>query len=108
MRGHLNTDVRARGSNSQPLDPEFDTLDRLATDPLTSSLTEYANKKKQQQRKTLTTSIIKIMEATHDNTISEFTETLEKGQEHQSNQTADHLTEQTQRTRKRSPQQIPP
>ena len=33
MRGHLNTDVRARGSNSQPLDPEFDTLDRSATDP---------------------------------------------------------------------------
>ena len=34
MRGHLNTDVRARGSNSQPLDPEFDTLDRsAATDP---------------------------------------------------------------------------
>ena len=31
MRGHLNTDVRARGSNSQPLDPEFDTLDRSAT-----------------------------------------------------------------------------
>ena len=29
--GHLNTDVRARGSNSQPLDPEFDTLDRSAT-----------------------------------------------------------------------------
>ena len=33
MRGHLNTDVRARGSNSQPLDPEFDALDRSATDP---------------------------------------------------------------------------
>ena len=33
LRGHLNTDFRARGSNSQPLDPEFDTLDRSATDP---------------------------------------------------------------------------
>ena len=33
LRGHLNTDVRARGSNSQPLDPEFDALDRSATDP---------------------------------------------------------------------------
>ena len=33
MRGHLNTDVRARGPNSQPLDPEFDALDRSATDP---------------------------------------------------------------------------
>ena len=29
----ISTDVRARGSNSQPSDPEFDALDRSATDP---------------------------------------------------------------------------
>ena len=39
---HLNTDVQARGSNSQPLDPEFDALDRSATDPrILTSLVLY-------------------------------------------------------------------
>ena len=42
MRGHLNTDVQARGSNSQPLDPEFDALDRSAIDPrILTSLVLY-------------------------------------------------------------------
>ena len=31
----ISIDVRARGSNSQPLDPEFDALDRSATDSQT-------------------------------------------------------------------------
>ena len=39
--------VRARGSNSQPLDPEFDTLDRSATDP------PFRDKKYNQQFKSV-------------------------------------------------------